>query len=61
MLPGPGQHFSFGALKPWEDILAMLDDNPGGQERGTFVSHTSSNPASLFLAGNRVWLAAHAR
>eukprot|EP00878_Enallax_costatus_P000755 GHUV01000873.1.p1 GENE.GHUV01000873.1~~GHUV01000873.1.p1 ORF type:complete len:419 (+),score=142.48 GHUV01000873.1:272-1528(+) len=27
-LPGPGQHFSFGALKPWEDILAMLDDKP---------------------------------
>jgi hypothetical protein len=29
-LPGPGQHFSFGALKPWEDILAMLQDYPGG-------------------------------
>jgi broad specificity phosphatase PhoE len=27
-LPGPGQHFSFGALKPWEDITAMLGDNP---------------------------------
>uniref|UniRef100_A0A383VY91 Uncharacterized protein n=1 Tax=Tetradesmus obliquus TaxID=3088 RepID=A0A383VY91_TETOB len=25
-LPGPGQHFSFGAVKPWEDILAMLDE-----------------------------------
>eukprot|EP00878_Enallax_costatus_P043878 GHUV01051977.1.p1 GENE.GHUV01051977.1~~GHUV01051977.1.p1 ORF type:complete len:145 (-),score=35.99 GHUV01051977.1:581-1015(-) len=31
-LPGPGQHFSFGALKPWEDILAMLDDKPGKPE-----------------------------
>ncbi|KAF8061943.1 Cnot4 [Scenedesmus sp. PABB004] len=27
-LPGPGQHFSFGALKPWEDIQAMLEDEP---------------------------------
>lgn len=25
-LPGAGQHFSFGALKPWEDILAYLDE-----------------------------------
>lgn len=32
-LPGPGQHFSFGALKPWEDVLAMLDDKPGKHER----------------------------
>lgn len=23
-LPGAGQHFSFGALKPWEDILSMI-------------------------------------
>lgn len=28
-LPGPGQHFSFGAVKPWEDILAMLDEQEG--------------------------------
>lgn len=25
-LPGPGQHFSFGALRPWDDILALLED-----------------------------------
>lgn len=25
-LPGPGQHFSFGALRPWEDILGMLEE-----------------------------------
>lgn len=24
-LPGAGQHFSFGALKPWEDVLQYLD------------------------------------
>jgi hypothetical protein len=29
-LPGPGQHFSFGALKPWEDIVAMLQGNRSG-------------------------------
>lgn len=28
-LPGPGQHFSFGAVKPWEDIQALLDEAPG--------------------------------
>lgn len=28
-LPGPGQHFSFGALKPWDEILGMLGDDPG--------------------------------
>jgi hypothetical protein len=27
-LPGPGQHFSFGALKSWEDIHAFLDSSP---------------------------------
>jgi uncharacterized protein YeaC (DUF1315 family) len=25
-LPGAGQHFSFGALKPWEDVLQFLDE-----------------------------------
>ena len=29
MLPGPGQHFSFGALQPWEDIISLLDEKPG--------------------------------
>eukprot|EP00879_Flechtneria_rotunda_P014638 GHRR01015297.1.p1 GENE.GHRR01015297.1~~GHRR01015297.1.p1 ORF type:complete len:152 (+),score=43.88 GHRR01015297.1:357-812(+) len=24
-LPGPGQHFSFGALKEWDDILKLLE------------------------------------
>ena len=28
-LPGPGQHFSFGALKPWDEILAMLGEREG--------------------------------
>jgi hypothetical protein len=26
MLPGAGQHFNFGALKPWEDILQYIDE-----------------------------------
>lgn len=26
-LPGPGQHFSFGALKPWDDILSMITED----------------------------------
>jgi hypothetical protein len=34
-LPGPGQHFSFGAVKPWEDILAMLDEQEGEVQPGT--------------------------
>jgi hypothetical protein len=29
MLPGPGQHFSFGALRPWEDVAALLEEKPG--------------------------------
>ena len=32
-LPGPGQHFSFGALISWEAIHKMLDDNPGGHRQ----------------------------
>jgi len=28
-LPGPGQHFSFGALQSWDAIHQMLEDNPG--------------------------------
>lgn len=28
-LPGPGQHFAFGALKPWEEIHDLLDSRPG--------------------------------
>jgi hypothetical protein len=31
-LPGPGQHFSFGAVKPWEEILPMLDEKEGEQQ-----------------------------
>lgn len=27
-LPGPGQHFSFGALVSWDSIHALLDSNP---------------------------------
>lgn len=27
-LPGPGQHFSFGALVPWDTIHATLDADP---------------------------------
>lgn len=27
-LPGPGQHFAFGAVRPWEEILGMLDGYP---------------------------------
>ena len=27
-LPGPGQHFSFGALKSWEEIHDLLDETP---------------------------------
>lgn len=28
-LPGPGQHFSFGALLPWTEIQVLLDQLPG--------------------------------
>lgn len=28
MLPGPGQHFQFGALRPWEEILQYVDSTP---------------------------------
>ncbi len=30
-LPGPGQHFSFGPLVPWEQIHDMLNDDTTGQ------------------------------
>jgi len=30
-LPGPGQHFSFGALQSWDAIHQMLEDNPGSK------------------------------
>lgn len=40
-LPGAGQHFSFGALEPWEDLLQYLDEKKselcvwgGGGEKG---------------------------
>jgi hypothetical protein len=32
-LPGPGQHFSFGALKSWEEIHQILNDNPGNSPK----------------------------
>lgn len=31
-LPGPGQHFSFGALLPWTEIQVLLDQLPGETE-----------------------------
>jgi len=27
-LPGPGQHFKFGALKPWEEIQDLVQNDP---------------------------------
>uniref|UniRef100_A0A7S3R9Z3 Phosphoglycerate mutase-like protein n=1 Tax=Dunaliella tertiolecta TaxID=3047 RepID=A0A7S3R9Z3_DUNTE len=27
-LPGPGQHFKFGALKPWEEIRELVQNDP---------------------------------
>jgi len=30
-LPGPGQHFSFGALKPWDEILGLLNEEDVGE------------------------------
>lgn len=32
-LPGPGQHFSFGALKPWDEVLDLLNEREGGFTR----------------------------
>lgn len=28
-LPGPGQHYSFGSLKPWQDVHMLLESLPG--------------------------------
>lgn len=39
-LPGPGQHFSFGALKPWDEILSLLEDKEG--EASTRLSYQSA-------------------
>uniref|UniRef100_A0A7R9V4S6 Uncharacterized protein n=1 Tax=Chlamydomonas euryale TaxID=1486919 RepID=A0A7R9V4S6_9CHLO len=30
-LPGPGQHFSFGALKDWKEIHTLLEQRPGAK------------------------------
>mmetsp|Transcript_5462 Transcript_5462/g.10235 ORF Transcript_5462/g.10235 Transcript_5462/m.10235 type:complete len:356 (+) Transcript_5462:61-1128(+) len=30
-LPGPGQHFSFGALVNWEEVHNVLDSNPSSK------------------------------
>ncbi|GBF97521.1 hypothetical protein Rsub_10444 [Raphidocelis subcapitata] len=38
-LPGPGQHFSFGALKPWDDILELLDDDDVDRKLLLVVRH----------------------
>lgn len=38
-LPGPGQHFSFGALVPWEQIHAMLNDDTTDSKLLLLVRH----------------------
>jgi hypothetical protein len=49
-LPGPGQHFSFGAVKPWEDILAMLDERDGEQQPTDLDIATRITLLLVFLA-----------
>lgn len=49
MLPGPGQHFSFGALQPWEDVLALLREKDGKRSGGRGACF------SVFSFGGRVF------
>ncbi|KAF5829717.1 hypothetical protein DUNSADRAFT_15582 [Dunaliella salina] len=30
-LPGPGQHFKFGALRPWEEIIELVQNDPNSK------------------------------
>lgn len=32
-LPSAGQHFNFGALRPWEEIVQLVEQDPGGARR----------------------------
>lgn len=47
-LPGPGQHFSFGALKPWEEILEILDQ--GGEARKLLLVIRHGQAVSNYLS-----------
>ncbi len=40
-LPGPGQHFSFGSIKPWDEILPMLDGRPSRFPCGSMMPDCS--------------------
>lgn len=61
-LPGPGQHFSFGALRPWDEILSMLEEQPAstrklllvvrhGQAVSNFLSDTLGPDAWFRVEG----------